>query len=202
MKLYFSPGACSLASHIVLQEAGLTYTIEKVDLRAKVTASGADFKAINPKGSVPALVLDNGELLTEGVAIMQYLADCAPQTHLAPAAGTMPRYRLLETLNYITSEVHKGFSPLFNPANTEEVKAAAVNVLQPKLALMSKQLGEQDYLFGTQFTIADAYLFVVLSWARIVKLSLEAYPNLIAFQARVAARPTVHAAMTAEGLIK
>ena len=201
MKLYFAPGACSLSPHIVLCEAGLDHSIEKVDLRSKVTASGADFKAINPKGAVPALQLNDGGVLTEGAAIVQYLADQAPAKQLAPAAGTMARYHLMETLNFIAAEVHKGFSPLFNPAATDAARDAAIATLQPKISFMSKQLGDADYLTGKQFTVADAYLFVVLSWSAHVKLSLDSWPNLQAFLTRVAARPAVHAAMVAEGLI-
>ena len=202
MKLYFSPGACSLSPHVVLLEAGLEHTIEKVDLRSKVTASGADFKTINAKGAVPVLQLDDGSLLTEGAAIVQYLADLAPAKGLAPAAGTMARYRLMETLNFIGAELHKGYAPLFNRAATESEKSGALISLQPKLAFISKQLGEADYLGGDQFCVADAYLFTVLSWSGLVKLSLDSWPNLQKFQARVAARPAVHAAMVAEGLIK
>jgi len=202
MKLFLSPGACSLSPHIVLSEAGLTYTTEKVDLKNKVTVSGADFNAINPKGSVPALQLDDGSVLTEGAAIVQYLADLAPEKNLAPAAGTMARYRLMETLNYISAELHKGFSPLFNPAASAETKQAAVTALKSRISFISKQLGDAEYLGGSQFTVADAYLFVVLSWSAYVKLSLADWPNIQAFQARVAARPAVHAALVAEGLAK
>jgi glutathione S-transferase len=201
MKLYFSPGACSLSPHIVLREAGLNHTIEKVDLRSKLTAGGADFKAINPKGAVPTLQLNDGSVLTEGAAIVQYLADQAPAKQLAPAAGTMARYHLMETLNFIAAELHKGFSPLFNPAATDAARDAAIANLQPKISFLSKQLGSADYLSGKQFTVADAYLFVVLSWSAHVKLSLDTWPNLQAFLTRVAARPAVHAAMVAEGLI-
>jgi len=202
MKLYFAPGACSLSPHIVLREAGLEHTLDKTDLRSKLTAEGVDFKTVNPKGSVPALELDDGSVLTEGVAIVQYLADLVPDRQLAPAAGTMARYRLMETLNYISTELHKGYSPLFNPASTDAVREAAHNNLRPKIALLAKQLGDADYLGGKQFTVADAYLFVVLSWSPHVKVSLADWPNLEAFLGRVAARPAVHAALLAEGLIK
>ncbi len=202
MKLYFAPGACSLSPHIVLCEAGLAHSLEKVDLRTKQTAGGVDFKTINSKGSVPALQLDDGSVLTEGPAIVQYLADLAPEKNLAPAAGTMARYRLMETLNFISTELHKGFSPLFNPATTEEGKQAAIANLKPRISLIAKQLGDANYLGGTQFTVADAYLFVVLSWSAYVNLSLADWPTVQAFLARVAARPAVHAAMVAEGLIK
>jgi len=202
MKLYFSPGACSLSPHIVLCEAGLEHTIEKTNLASKVTASGTDFKIINPKGSVPALQLDDGSVLTEGPAIIQYLADLVPEKHLAAPAGTMARYRLMETLNFISTELHKTYSPLFNPASTDAAKAAAVNHLTPRIGVIAKQLGDADYLGGKQFTVADAYLFVVLSWSSHVNVSLAAWPNIEAFLARVAARPAVKAAMLAEGLIK
>jgi glutathione S-transferase len=202
MKLYFAPGACSLSPHIILCEAGLTHTIEKTNLRSKMTDSGVDFKTINPKGAVPALQFDDGSVLTEGPAIVQYLADLVPEKHLAPPAGTMARYRLMETLNYIGTELHKNFSPLFNPASTDAVKAATINMLTPRIDFMSKQLGDADYLGGKQFTVADAYLFVVLSWTAHVNVSLASWPNIEAFLARVAARPAVQKAMVAEGLIK
>lgn len=202
MKLYYSPGACSLSPHIALKEAGLAHTLEKVDVRKKITASGVDYKTINPKGAVPALHLDDGSVLTEGAAIVQYLADLAPGKNLAPAAGTIARYRLMETLNFISSELHKGYSPLFNPAASDAAKEAAISALSPKIQYLSKQLGDNDYLFGAQFTVADAYAFVVLNWSPMVNLSLDDWPNLQAFQARVAARPAVHAAMVAEGLVK
>ena len=202
MKLYFAPGACSLSPHIVLCEAGLKHTIEKTNLRSKMTDSGVDFKTINPKGSVPALQLEDGSVLTEGPAIVQYLADLVPEKHLAPAAGTMARYRLMETLNFISTELHKNYSPLFNPASLDAAKAAAINTLTPRIDFISAQLGDADYLGGKQFTVADAYLFVVLSWSGHVNVSLAAWPNIEAFLARVAARPAVHAAMVAEGLLK
>jgi glutathione S-transferase len=202
MKLYYSPGACSLAPHIVAGEAGLALKLEKVDLRTKKTETGADFAAINPKGYVPALLLDDGELLTEGVAVSQYLADRKPESGLAPAAGSFARYRLQEMLTYINSELHKNYGPLFNPATAPELRAEKVAALQKRYALIETQLQGHSYLFGEQFTAADAYLFTVTSWAGKLKLDLSAYPNLAAFQARVAARPAVQAAMRAEGLLK
>lgn len=200
MKLYYSPGACSLASHIVATEAGIALETEKVDLRAKTTASGRDFTTISEKGYVPALVLDDGEVLTEGPAIMQYLADVKPATGLAPAAGTMARYRLQEMLNYIGGELHKNYGPLFNPAVAPAMRDEKVAALHKRYALVEKQLQGRSYLFGEQFTAADAYLFVVTSWAGKLKVDLAAFPNLAAFQARVRARPAVAAAMKAEGL--
>jgi glutathione S-transferase len=201
MKLYYSPGACSLAPHIVASEAGLALQFEKVDLRTKKTETGADFGAINPKGYVPALLLDDGELLTEGVAVSQYLADRKPESGLAPAAGSLARYRLQEMLTYVSSELHKNYGPLFNPASAPELRAEKVAALQKRYALIEKQLQGRSYLFGEHFTAADAYLFVVTSWAPKLKVDLSAFPNLTAFQARVAARPAVQTALRAEGLL-
>lgn len=201
MKLYYSPGACSLAPHIVASEAGLALQFEKVDLRTKKTKTGADFGAINPKGYVPALLLDDGELLTEGVAVSQYLADRKPESGLAPAAGSLARYRLQEMLTYVSSELHKNYGPLFNPASAPELRAEKVAALQKRYALIEKQLQGRSYLFGEHFTAADAYLFVVTSWAPKLKVDLSAFPNLTAFQARVAARPAVQTALRAEGLL-
>ncbi len=202
MKLYFSPGACSLSPHIVLREAGLDFTLEKTNTKTKTTASGIDFTTINFKGSVPTIQLDDGSVLTEGPAIVQFIADQVPGKNLVPPAGSMERYRLMEALNFITSELHKGFSPLFNPAASDDTKTTARHHLMTKIAHASRLLGDKDYLFGDHFTVADAYLFVVLSWGAMVKVPLTDWPNLQAFMARVAARPAVHAAMVAEGLIK
>lgn len=202
MKLYFSPGACSLSPHIVLREAGLEFEIEKVGLADKKTEKGADYTTVNPKGYVPALQLDNGEVLTEGPAIVQYLADKAPEKKLAPAAGSMERYRLAEWLNFISTEVHKNFSPFFNPKAPEETKQGARDILAKRLGFVAQKLGSSEYLMGNQFTVADAYLFTVLNWAGHVKLDLSPWPVLKAYQQRIAARPAVHAAMVAEGLIK
>lgn len=200
MKLYYSPGACSLSPHIVAREAGLELTLEKVDTRAKKTHDGRDYWAINPKGYVPAIELDDGQLLTEGPAIVQYLADKAPEKKLVPAAGTMERYRVQEMLGYINSELHKTYSPLFNPATTPELRQDREAYLKKRYALIEKALAGKAYLFGDQFTVADAYLFTVTNWAAFVKLDLSEFPNLLAFQARVAERPAVQAAMAAEGL--
>lgn len=201
MKLYFSPGACSLSPHIVLRESGLAFTTEKVDLRSKLTASGADYRAINPKGYVPALETDEGVLLTEGPAIVQYVADKAPAKGLAPAAGSIARYQLIEWLNFISTEVHKNYSPLFNPAASEDMKAAARDGLNKRYAYLDGILARRDFLLGDQFSVADAYLFVVTNWARLVKLDLASYPHVQAFHARVGARPAVQDALRAEGLI-
>ena len=200
MKLFYKPGACSLSPHIVLEESGLPYESESVDLKTKVTASGADFYAINPKGYVPALLLDSGELLTEGPAIVQYLADQVPAKRLAPANGTLERYRLQSWLTFIGTELHKSFSPFFNPAAGDDWKAIARANLERRLAYTDAQLAGKSYLLGEDFTVADAYLFTVLSWAKFIKLDLAQWPNLSAYQARVAARPKVQAALKAEGL--
>jgi glutathione S-transferase len=202
MKLFYSAGACSLSPHIVAREAGIDLQIEKVDLKAKKTASGEDYLALNPKGYVPALQLDNGEVLTEGPAIVQYLGDKAPGSGLVPANGTMDRYRLQETLGFINSEIHKNYSPLFDPATPEATKAAALDKLNKRYALFEKRLEGKQYLFGDKFSAADAYLFTVTNWAGHVKLDLSGFPRLQAFQARVAARPAVQAALRAEGLVK
>jgi glutathione S-transferase len=202
MKLYYSPGACSLASHIVAEELGIKVELDKVNLATKVTASGADFTALNPKGYVPALQLDDGAVLTEGTAIVQYLADAKAGAKLAPANGTMDRYKLQALLAYINSELHKSFSPLFNPATSPDVRAERQAYLRKRYAYIENELKGKSYLTGEHFTVADAYLFTVTNWASIVKLDLSDFPNLLAFQKRVAARPAVVAAMTAEGLIK
>ncbi len=202
MKLYFSPGACSLAPHIVAEELGLKLELVKVDGKAKKTAAGEDFWAINPKGYVPALVLDDGQLLTEGPVISQYLADHNDGGTLAPANGTMARYRLQELLGYINSEIHKTFSPLFSPATPEETKAERKEYLLKRFAFLDEKLADKPYLTGDTFTVADAYLFTVTNWARLVKVDLSALTHLTAFQARVAARPAVRAAMKAEGILK
>ena len=201
MKLFLKPGSCSLASHIVLEEIGRPYDPEPVDLAKKLTASGADFWAINPKGYVPALLLDDGDLLTEGPAILQYLADLAPELQLAPANGSKARYQLQSWLTFIGTEVHKNFSPFFNPAATPEMKDLARANLQRRLGYVNDQLAGRDFLMGDTFSVADAYLFTVVGWAKFVQLDLSAWPHLIAFQGRVAARPATQRALKAEGLI-
>lgn len=202
MKLYFSPGACSLASHIALREAGITFDLEKVDLRAKKTASGADFLTINSKGYVPALELDDGRLLTEGPAIGQYIADQKPASGLAPAAGSFERYQLQEYLNFITSELHKTIGSLFNAGMPADWKTTVLALIDKRLAWMETQLAGKDYLMGAQFTVADAYLFTVLRWTVPFKIDLAKYPAIKDYFARVAARPKVQEAMHAEGLGK
>lgn len=200
MKLYFSPGACSLSPHIVAREAGLELTLEKVDLKTKKTASGADFLAVNPKGYVPTLQLDDGHVLTEGPAIVQYLADLAPASKLAPPNGTMERYQLQEVLGFINSEIHKTYSPLFNPSTVAETRAEREAYLKKRYAYLDRKLAEKPFLLGDTFTAADAYLFTVTNWASIVKLDLSEYTHVAAFQKRVAERPGVKAAMKEEGL--
>jgi glutathione S-transferase len=202
MKLYYSPGACSLSPHIVLLEAGLPFTVEKTDIKAKKTATGIDFLTINAKGSVPVLQLDDGRLLTEGPAIVQYLADQKPESGLAPGAGTFERYQLMEILNFITSELHKGYGPLFNPKISADWKASVLLNLDKKLAWVSGYLGNKTYLMGNTFTVADAYLFTVLRWSAHVGVDLTPWPVLTAYQSRVAQRPKVEQALRDEGLLK
>jgi glutathione S-transferase len=200
MKLYYKSGACSLSPHIVLVEAGVPFTLEAVNLATKVTESGVDYTTINPKGSVPALQLDDGRVLTEGPAVVQYIADQKPGSGLAPPAGSFERYQLMELLNFITSELHKSFSPLFNPGSSPDWKAAAKANLEKKFTWLDGYLGSKQYLMGDTFTVADAYLFTILSWAPRVGLDLTGHPLLTAYMARVAARPKVQAVLKAEGL--
>ncbi|HEY2144563.1 MAG TPA: glutathione transferase GstA [Steroidobacteraceae bacterium] len=202
MKLYYFAGACSLSPHIVMRELGLPITLVKVDSKTKKTESGADYLAINSKGAVPALQLDDGRVLTEGPAIVQYLADLKPDSGLAPRAGTFERYQLMEILNYLTSEVHKTFPPLFNPASSADMKEAAVAGLGKKFDWLSGFLANRNFLMGDHFTVADAYLFTLLQWTHYVKIDLGKWPVLAAYSARVAQRPKVQEAMKAEGLIK
>ncbi len=202
MQLYFSPGACSLASHIALREAGLPFDLKRTDVKTKKLEDGSDYFAVNSKGAVPALRLDDGQVLTEGPAILQYIADQKPESRLAPKSGTLERYRLLEWLNFITSEIHKGFSPLFNPTVDVKVKEYTTQNLEKKFDWLNTQLAGKKFLTGDNFTIADAYLFVVVNWTNFVGIDLARWPALKEFQARVAARPQVQEAMTTEGLIK
>ena len=198
MKLYYSPSACSLSPHIVANELGLPIELVKVDTVAKRTEHGEDFLAINPKGLVPVLQLDDGTVLTEGPAVVQYLADLKPDAQLAPANGSMARYRLQEMLGYINSELHQNYMPMFNPACSEDVRSARMAQLKKRYSLLETALGRTPFLLGDRFTVTDAYLFVVTRWAEFVKLDLSAFPNLLAFQARIAARPAVQAAMRRE----
>lgn len=200
MKLYYSPGACSLSPHIVAREAGVTLELEMVDIQTKRTESGADFWQINPKGSVPVLELDDGELLTEGPAIVQYLADMNPERKLVPPNGTLPRYRLQELLGFINSELHKSYSPLFNPATPEIMRSERRDALRKHYALLEQHLARQPWLLGNNFSVADAYLFTVTNWASYVDLDLSQFSLVAAFQRRVAERSCVQAAMEAEGL--
>lgn len=203
MKLFYTPGACSLSPHIVLRELDLPFELEAVDLRTKTTASGVDFTTINPKGYVPALQLDDGEVLTEGAAIVQYLADKHAPGTLAPVGGTVERARLNGHLNFISAELHKAFGPLFNPALAPEAREAALANLARKLEVVDRALSDgRPYLTGPDFTVADAYLFVVLSWSPNFGVDLARWPRLDAFSRRVIARTAVQAAMAAEGLTK
>ena len=202
MKLYYSPGACSLSPHIALKEAGLPFDLVKVDLKAKTLADGGDYKTVNPKGQVPALALDNGEVLTEGPVIVQMIADKAPTAKLAPPNGTPERYRLQEWLNFISTELHKSFSPLFQPALSDDTKQFFKDRIMSRLAHVNDALAGKDYLTGSTFSVADGYLFTILRWADGMKLDISALKNLAAYKARVAARPKVQEALVAEGLAK
>ena len=201
MKLYYSPGACSLSPHIALLEAGLPHDLVKVDLRAKKLENGDDYLKVNPKGQVPALQLDSGELVTEGPVIVQMIADKAGKG-LAPARDSAERYKLLEWLNFITAELHKNFGPIFSPALADDAKAFFKDRVMGKFKYIESELAGRDYLMGKQFTVADGYLFTMLSWAERMKFDLSAMPNLLAYKARVAARPKVQEALTREGLMK
>lgn len=201
MKLYYSPGACSLSPHIALLEAGLPYDLVKVDLRAKKLENGDDYLKVNPKGQVPALQLDSGELVTEGPVIVQVIADKAGKG-LAPARDSAERYKLLEWLNFVTTELHKNFGPMFSPVLADDAKAFFKDRVMGKFKYIDSQLAGRDYLMGKQFTVADGYLFTMLSWADRMKFDLSALPNLLAYKARVAARPKVQEALSKEGLLK
>ncbi|NPU95038.1 MAG: glutathione transferase GstA [Gammaproteobacteria bacterium] len=199
MKLYYSPGACSLSPHIVALEADLPLQLEKTDIAKKTTASGEDFLKVNPKGYVPALKLDDGTVLTEGPAIVQFLADKAPASKLIPAAGTMERYRVLEWLNFISTELHKSFSPLFNPANTDARKQEARDYLARRFTTVEQQLAKTPFITGDSFTVADAYLFTVLGWGKYVNVELP--KPLQEYLGRIFQRPAVQQALKEEGLI-
>jgi glutathione S-transferase len=202
MKLYYSPGACSLSPHIALLEAGLPYDLVKVDLRAKKLENGDDYLKVNPKGQVPALGLDSGELVTEGPVIVQMIADKATGKNLAPARDSAERYKLQEWLNFITTEVHKNFGPLFSPVLADDAKAFFKDRVMAKFKYLDGQLAGRDFLMGKQFTVADGYLFTMLNWADRMKFDLSAMPNLLAYKARVGGRPKVQEALTKEGLMK
>src|SRR6201991_4992620 len=200
MKLYYSPGACSLSPHIALLEAGLAYDLVKVDLKAKKLENGDDFLQVNPKGQVPALALDNGELVTEGTVIVQMIADKAAAKNLAPAANSSERYKLQEWLTYVNSELHKNIGPLFNPALSDEAKAVFKDRAIGKFKYLDSELAGRDYLIGKSFTVADCYLFVMLNWAERMKFDLSSLNTLLAYKDRVAARPKVQEDGGAEGL--
>jgi glutathione S-transferase len=202
MKLYYFSGACSLASNIALREAGLPFELVKVDRRTRKAADGLDFNEVNPKGYVPALALDNGEVLAENVAVLQYIADRNPASKLAPAAGTMERYRLVEWLAFISSEIHKNFSPLFRDDTPEETRQHLRRVLSARLDYLSRAIGNRPFLMGEQFTVADAYLFTVLGWSRHLDFDLAKWPLVQRYMERVGARPQVTEALKAEGLVK
>lgn len=202
MKLFISSGACSMSPHIALAESGLAYEVKAVNLKTKQTASGGDFGTINDKGYVPALLLDSGELLTEGPAILLYIADLVPEKQIAPANGTLDRYRLQSWLNFIATEIHKSFPPFFHDGG-EHWKGVAKASLEKQFGYVNNHLADKQYLLGDQFSVADGYLFTVTRWARVAKIDItQDYPHLAAFQERIAARPAVHAVMKAEGLIK
>jgi glutathione S-transferase len=202
MKLYYSPGACSLSPHIALLEAGLPYDLVKVDLKAKKLENGDDYLKVNPKGQVPALALDSGELVTEGPVIVQMIADKAAAKNLAPARDSAERYKLQEWHNFITTDLHKNFGPMFSPVLSDDAKAFFKDRVMAKFKYIDSQLPGRDYLMGKQFTVADGYLFTMLSWADRMKFDLAALPNLVAYKARVGARPKVQEALTKEGLMK
>lgn len=202
MKLYYSPGACSLSPHIILRETGQDFTLVKVDLMKKKTESGKDYLSINPKGQVPALLLDDGNLLTEGVAIVLYLADKSPDTHLIAPIGDFSRYKTISWLTYISSEVHKSFGPLLHSDTPEEYKKILRTKLEKQFKYLNETLKNEQYLQGNHFTIADAYLFTVLRWAFLLKFDLSKYPHLLAYFERVEKRPTVQIALSTEKLKK
>lgn len=200
MKLYFTPGACSMAPHIVLREAAYEFELEKVDLGKRKTETGEDFTAINPKGYVPALQLDNGEILTEAAVILQYLADQKPEPELAPRAGTLARYRLMEWLNFVSAEIHKQLAPLFKPGLGEDVRKGQIEQLSRRFEFLAKHFDANAYLMGDRFGVADAYLFTVLSWTYKFKIDLSPWPQLQSYIGRIRERPAVRQTLTAEGL--
>ncbi|HEX4924316.1 MAG TPA: glutathione transferase GstA [Bdellovibrionales bacterium] len=199
MKLYYSPGACSLAVHIALIESGLPFDTVKTDIRAK-TYDGGDYRKVNPKGSVPALQLDDGSILTEAAVVLQYIADQKPEKHLVPRLGTIERYRCQEWLNYVSSEIHKGFSPLWNPRWPEDAQAMTRDLLAGKFNFLSSHLEKHQFLMGDQFTVADAYLFTTLRWSKHLKVDLPKWPALLSYVERVQSRPSVQEALKREGL--
>jgi glutathione S-transferase len=202
MKLYYSPGACSLACHIVAREVGYSPELEKVNLAAKKTESGEDYLKINPKGYVPALALDSGEVLTEVAIICQYLADQKPEAGLLAKFGTMERYHQLEALNFAATELHQKFNPLFNPKVAPELKEVLVATVERRIGALENLIGEKEYVAGNNYTIADAYLFTVLNWTKTLNIDLNKWPIVKTYRSRIAARPKVQEALKAEGLVK
>ena len=202
MKLYYSPGACSMATHIVAREAGHTFDLEKVDIPNKTTAGGGDYWKVNPKGYVPALMLDNGEVLTEVGVICQYLADQKPASGLVPEFGTIARYRQMEALNFAATEIHKQIGALFNPKMTPEMKEVQIGTIERRFNALEKMLDGKEYIMGDQFSAADAYLFTVLNWTTMHQIDVSKWPNINAYMARVGERPKVQETMKAEGLLK
>ena len=202
MKLYYAPGACSMAVHVALREAALPFELDKVDLASKKTAAGEDYVGINPKGYVPALRLDDGSVLTEAGVCLQYVADLAPRTELAPVAGTMARYRLMEWLSFISAEIHKTFGPLFDPTVSQELRNRQIGTLGKRFDFLEQVLAEQSFLAGETHTVADAYLFTVLNWTHFLKVDVSRWLALQRYMTRIAARPAVVQALKAEGLTK
>lgn len=198
MKLYYMPGACSFAPHMILHEAGFKHEVEKLDRNTRKTASGEDYAAINPKGYVPALRLDDGSILTEAAVVLQYLADQKPETNLAPRFGTMERYRLMETLHFISTEIHKAFSPLFKPDISAPLREMQITQLARRFDYVEGRLRQDQYIMGNQFTIADAYLFTVMSWVKPLKVDLQRWPKIVDYLTRIEARPSVQAAKKME----
>jgi len=201
MKLFFSPAACSLSPHIVLRESGLPFELVRIDMVARKTADGADYLQLNPKGQVPALQLDDGQIITEGPVIVQYVADRAPEKKLVPAAGSIERYRVQEWLNFTCSEIHKNFGLIFKFAAIEDMKPALIGLINERIRYVEQQLEGKDFLVGNTFTVADAYMFTALSWCKFLQIDLSSLPSITAYNARIAARPAVIAAMQAEGLM-
>lgn len=201
MKLFFSPAACSLSPHIVLRESGLPFDLVRIDMVARKTADGADYSKINPKGQVPALQLDDGQIITEGPVIVQYVADLVPEKKLAPAAGSIDRYRVQEWLNFTCSEIHKNFGLIFKFRDVEGLAPALIGLINERLRYLEQQLAGKEYLVGNTFTVADAYMFTALSWCKFLQIDLTEFSAISAYNARIGARPAVVAAMQAEGLV-
>lgn len=202
MRLYYAPGACSLAPHIVAREAGVSIELVKVDLATKKTESGSDFLKVNAKGSVPALVLEDGTILTEAAVVIQFIADLAPEAGLLPARASFDRYRALEWLNFVATELHKGFGPLWRSDTPEAMRVIVKDTLATKFSYLDRHLADREVLLGDSFSAIDAYAFTTLNWAAFMGIDLARWPNVVAYLDRIAARPAVRAAMVAEGLVK